>query len=108
MPDSNPEKPTPEQPVKKPITLFDCWSGSAVAGGIAYGAYLMTANIIGRFAAKPLPTDMAYLARSIGVAVRTLVMGISAMATFIFGFVALGLFALGIQLLFRPRSTPEA
>ncbi len=108
MPDSSSEKPTPTQPVKKPITLFDCWSGSAVAGGIAYGAYLMTLNIGSRFAAKPLPADMAYLARSIGVAVRTLVVGLSAMATFIFGFVALGLFALGIQVLFRPRPKPEA
>lgn len=79
-----------------PPTPLSCWSGSAVSGAIAVGAYFLTVSIATSFAAKPLPTGNAF-AQNIAVAVRTLVVGMGALATGIFGIVALGLLLLGIQ-----------
>lgn len=79
-----------------PPTLWSCWSGSAVSGAIAVGGYFLTLSIATSFASKPLPTGSSF-AQNIAVAVRTLIVGMGALATGIFGIVALGLFLLGIQ-----------
>ncbi len=56
----------------------------------------MTSSIGHSFAAKPIQSD-SYIVQRISSAVRTLVIGLSAMGTGIFGLAALGLFGLGIQ-----------
>ncbi|AZB71804.1 DUF3082 domain-containing protein [Synechococcus elongatus] len=89
-------QPTETTAGNPPPTLPSCWSGSAVSGAIAVGGYFLTLSIASSFAAKPLPTGNAF-AQNIAVAVRTLVVGMGALATGIFGIVALGLFLLGIQ-----------
>ncbi|MCT7989129.1 DUF3082 domain-containing protein [Laspinema olomoucense] len=56
--------------------------------------------IASTFANKPIHSDNP-IAVNISAAVRTLVTGVSTLATFIFAFAALGLFCLGLQLLFQ-------
>ena len=48
------------------------------------------------------------MVQRIGVAVRTLILGMAALGTFIFGFVAIGLILLSLQLLFqgKPKEKP--
>jgi hypothetical protein len=77
-----------------------------IAGGIAAILYRLTLSIIETFANKPLPSGN-YVAVNIAVAVRTLVMGMSAMATGIFAIATLGLVALGIQLLVQQLRQPS-
>jgi hypothetical protein len=87
-----------------------CLIGAIVAGVIAYALYNMTASIAHSFAAKPVHSD-SYIVQRITAAVRTLVVGMSAMGTGIFGLAAAGLFGLGIQVLiqrFRGESLPPA
>lgn len=89
--------PAPQtDPPKTPVTLGRCLVGAAIAGGLAIAAYFLTASIAQTFAAKP-PTGGSALALNIAIAVRTLVVGVTALATGVFGFVSLGLVALGIQ-----------
>jgi hypothetical protein len=55
------------------------------------------------FATKPLLSDNLMVQR-IGAAVRTLVLGMAALGTFIFGFVAIGLILLSLQLVFQGKA----
>jgi hypothetical protein len=75
---------------------LQCLGGSGIAGAIAFGGYSLTIAIAHTFASKPLHTDNT-LALKLSAAVRTLVVGIGALGTGIFGIAALGLFLLMIQ-----------
>jgi uncharacterized membrane protein YcfT len=96
--------PTPTQEItpasdKTSPTLpgpFRCLTGSVVSAIMAFGMYYLTAAIAASFAAKPIQSPNITVI-NITVAVRTLVVGISTLATGIFSLIALGLFALGIQ-----------
>ncbi len=77
-----------------------CVLGAIVAGAIAIVLYNLTSNIAQAFAAKGLPTGNI-TTTNIAVAVRTLVIGMAALGTGIFGLAAIGLFGLGVQLLIR-------
>lgn len=90
-----------------PPTPFRCFTGSAIAGGFAYLLYLLTQSIVASFAAKPLSSTNMLAAR-IGAAVRTLVVGISTLGTGIFAIAAIGLLALGIQLVFKQLRRTDA
>jgi hypothetical protein len=94
--ESNP----PATPPKKMPSPLDCLGGSGVSGAIALGAAALTRNIAQTFAAHPIHSTNR-LTLSIGTAVRTLVVGVGALGTFVFGFVAVGLIALAIQLLIK-------
>lgn len=98
MPDPTPTS-TPE-PEKKAgqATPLKCVIGAFVAGSLALLLYRLTAAIAASFAAHPV-TSHNQIAHSLSVAVRTLVVGMSTMATGIFSIAALGLVGLGIQLL---------
>ncbi|MCY7320880.1 MAG: DUF3082 domain-containing protein [Phormidesmis sp. CAN_BIN36] len=96
------------QPNSLPGPL-QCVLGSLVAGGIALVLYKMTQSIALSFANRPLQYHNV-TTLNIAVAVRTLVVGLSALGTGIFGLAAVGLFGLGIQVLIRqakPRSTTD-
>ena len=91
---------------KKPPTVLSCWLGSVTAAAIAAVLYLLTSSIGQTFASKPpQSTNMTVL--KISAAVRTLVVGLSAMGTGIFAIAALGLFALGVQLLWQNLRQPS-
>ncbi|HIK32732.1 MAG TPA: DUF3082 domain-containing protein [Oscillatoriales cyanobacterium M4454_W2019_049] len=84
-------------------TLLRSFSGAAIAGVLATGAYLLTRSIATTFAAKPIFSDNA-TAINISIAVRTLVVGICSLATFVFALAAIGLIAFGIQSVLQKNS----
>jgi len=90
-------EPTELAPIAK---ILKCFSGSFVAGTIALLAYRMTVAIATTFANKPIVSDNTAVI-NISSAVRTLVVGIVALGSGVFGLAALGLFLLGIQLTFQ-------
>ncbi|MBD2180394.1 DUF3082 domain-containing protein [Planktothrix sp. FACHB-1355] len=74
-----------------------CLIGSLIATGMTIGLYFLTSSIAQTFAAKPIQSHNVTVI-NITVAVRTLVVGISSLATFVFGIIAIGLIALAIQI----------
>jgi hypothetical protein len=77
---------------------------------LAWGLYGLTAAIAVSFATKPIISDNLLVQR-IAAAVRTLVLGVASLGTFIFGFVAVGLILLATQLLWQqlfPKAPPDA
>ena len=96
-------------PTKTPDTLTSpirCFVGASISGGLTFALYSLTVSIAQAFAAKPLSSTNT-LTINIAVAVRTLVTGVSALATGVFGLVAVGLVALGIQIIIQ-RLTKES
>lgn len=86
--------------IKKEVqkaTPLKCFVGSGIAGSLAIALYSLTSSIAHTFATKPV-TSTNQLVIRISAAVRTLVVGMASLGTFIFGFVALGLILLAIQL----------
>lgn len=65
-------------------------TATLIAGGFAIALYFLTSSIAQTFANKPI-TSTNPTAINISAAVRTLVVGISTLATFVFGFIAAGL-----------------
>lgn len=91
------ENSTPSAPSRQ-STPLRCFTGALISGSLAIALYALTSSIARSFAGKPLPTGNV-TTTNIAVAVRTLVVGMSTLATAIFAISALGLVALGIQLL---------
>jgi len=82
-----------------------------MSGGIALALYFLTASIAQTFATKPIHSTKPAVV-NIASAVRTLVVGMSALGTGIFGLVAIGLVALAIQvfvqqLIKKPAPPPD-
>ncbi len=105
----NQPTPTPNRSVQPtntgqtPPNPLNCLSGALISGGLATALYFLTTSIVQTFAAKPVHSNNL-LVVNITAAVRTLVVGMSALATGIFGLVAIGLVALAIQLLVQKLS----
>lgn len=81
-----------------------------MSGGIGFALYSLTAAIAQTFATKPIHSDNPAVV-NIASAVRTLVVGIVALGTGIFGVVTVGLVALAIQLTIQrltKRSAPPS
>jgi hypothetical protein len=83
-----------------PPTPFRCFVGATISSGMGFALYKLMISIATTFALKPIHSDNP-MAVNIGSAVRTLVVGIVALGMGIFGLVATGLFALGIQLVIQ-------
>jgi Protein of unknown function (DUF3082) len=75
---------------------LNCAIGSAIAGIMSFALYTMTSNIATTFATRPMghKTTMAV---NIAAAVRTLVVGSTALGMAVCGIIAVGLIGLGIQ-----------
>ncbi|MEK0181810.1 MAG: DUF3082 domain-containing protein [Oscillatoriales cyanobacterium] len=84
----------------QPPTVLRCLTGSLMAGGFAAALYALTLSIAQTFANKPIHSDNVTVI-NIAAAVRTLVMGIVALGAGVFGFAAVGLMALTLQLLIQ-------
>ncbi|MBF2056896.1 MAG: DUF3082 domain-containing protein [Cyanobacterium sp. T60_A2020_053] len=82
------------------ITPLRCFTGAGISGALAVGAYLLTKSVIQTYMDLPITFDNPMAVR-IASTVRTLIMGITTMATFVFVMVTVGLTALGIQLMIR-------
>jgi len=86
-------------------TPLRCLGGSAISSGLTFLMYLLTKAVASTFAATPIQTD-SFVVYRISTAVRTLVIGMTALGTWIFGIATLGLLGLAIQLLIqRPQNT---
>ena len=91
-PTPNPDvQPTEVQ--KTPPSPIRCLTGALISGGFAFALYLLTSSISQTFAGKPIAATNP-TAINIAIAVRTLVVGLSALATGIFSLVTVGLVAL--------------
>jgi hypothetical protein len=97
------EKETPGQ---VPPTPLRCITGAVMSGGFAFAMYSLMIAIATTFANKPIHSDNQ-IVLNIASAVRTLVVGVVALGTGIFGIVALGLLALAIQLLIQQFTTSK-
>lgn len=91
------ESSSQEKSDKDKVTPLRCLVGAFISGGLAGGLYLLTYSIAITFATKPI-TAKSQFAINIASAVRTLVVGMASLGTFIFAFVAFGLVLLAIQL----------
>ncbi|MDM9379297.1 DUF3082 domain-containing protein [Chlorogloeopsis sp. ULAP01] len=89
------------------VTPLRCVIGAVMSGGLAFAAYSLMIAIATTFANKPIHSDNP-IVLNIASAVRTLVVGITALASGVFGIVAVGLLALGIQLLFQQLSKRQS
>jgi hypothetical protein len=99
----NQDNNLPSQPVKDNVTPLNCLMASLVSSGLAVAIYSLMSAIVQTYADKPAVADNEFVLR-ITVAVRTLVIGIAALGTGVFGFVAIGLFLLGLQVTFKSLS----
>ncbi len=109
MNNPNPTENTKPDTNQNPSPLR-CLSGALIAGGLAIALYSLTVSIAQTFAAKPIHSDNPIVV-NIGTAVRTLVVGVSTLATCLFGLVAIGLVALAVQVFVQQltqRPTPPA
>ncbi len=83
--------------VRVPPTPLRCLTGMVISGGLGFAMYSLTFAIATSFAHKPIHSDNPIVV-NISAAVRTLVVGVSALATGIFAVVGVGLLALAVQL----------
>lgn len=79
------------------VTPLRCLVGAAISGSLAFALYSLTASIVNTFSAKPLLSNNQLVMR-IGAAVRSLVISVVSLGTFVFAIVAVGLILLAIQL----------
>jgi len=88
---------------KQEVTPLKCLLSSVFAGVMAFGVYHLMSAIITTYSTKPIVSDNIFVLK-LTIAVRTLVIGVAALGTGVFGFVALGLFLLGLQITFKDFS----
>lgn len=82
-------------------------TGACLSATFALLLYRLTTAIIHSFSLHPVVSNNQ-LTLGLSTAVRTLVMGLAAMATGIFAIVAIGLVGLAIQLTLQKLSTPKS
>ncbi|BAQ64059.1 DUF3082 domain-containing protein [Geminocystis sp. NIES-3709] len=83
---------------KQQITPIRCFTGASISGALAIAAYLLTKSVILTYTTMPIKFNNQ-MAASIASSVRTLIMGVTTMATFLFLMVTVGLIGLGIKLI---------
>ncbi len=76
---------------------LNCAIGAAIAGVMSFALCTMTSNIATTFATRPMEHKTT-MAVNIATAVRTLVVGSTALGAAVCGIIAVGLVALGIQI----------
>lgn len=93
---------------EKESTPLRAWSGAFMSGTLAILMYKLTYSIALSFATHPPSLSSSLMSQRISAMVRTLVVGLTTMATGLFAIATLGLFLLGFKLLFETKKeTPE-
>jgi hypothetical protein len=94
----------PETTLPSPLR---CLTGSLIAGTMSIAMYTMTSKIATTFATRPM-VQKTNMAVNIATAVRTLVVGSTALGAAVLGIIAIGLVALAIQVAFnkQPSANP--
>jgi Protein of unknown function (DUF3082) len=90
-------------PPKALPSPLSCLTGSLIAGSMSIAMYTITVRIATTFAAHPM-IQKTTMAVNIASALKTLVVGATALGTGIFGLVAIGLVGLAIQVAFNKQS----
>jgi hypothetical protein len=105
MPDqpTGPATPKKEADETTPLSPLRTLSGSLIAGTLGVLMYRLTSAIALSFATHPYHGH-SQISLSLSSATRTLVVGLSSLATGIFALAALGLVGLSLQLLIRQRA----
>ena len=96
--------PPAEQPRKGPLSFF---SGAVTAGLLAWLTFGLSRRMVVYFAVHP-PDYSSPIAQNIAVTLKTLLVGLSFLATFSTGFVALGLTLLFLRSVFTGPSNDPA
>ena len=99
-----PESPEPRDPRKGPLSFL---SGALTAGLLAWLALGLSQRMVVYFAVHP-PHYSSPIAQNIAVTLKTLLVGLSFLATFSTGFVALGLTLVFLRSLFMARDQNPA
>ena len=99
---------TPDQPPRKgPLSFL---SGALTSGLLGWLCLGLSARVVNHYSLHP-PAYSSAIAQSIATAVKTLVVGMTFLATFSFGFIALGLslvFLRSLLALIKPETVkPE-
>jgi hypothetical protein len=93
------DKPTTvTQEDREKITPMRCFTGGSISGVLAIAAYFLTKSVVLTYSTMPIKFNNPMAIR-IASSVRTLIMGVTTMATFVFLMVTVGLMALGIKLM---------
>jgi hypothetical protein len=98
---------TPKASTTSKLTPLRCFTGALVAGTIAVLLYQATGGVATTFALHSVQSDN-FIVMRMSAAVRTLVIGMFALATGVFGMAGIGLGGLGFQLLFKPTTETPA
>lgn len=106
MSDQNPTPKTDAQ-VQVSVSPLRSIIGAVISGGMAFAMYSLMIAIATNFATKPVHS-LNPLVIKITSAVRTLVVGVVALGSGIFGIVAIGLLALTLQLLIQQLTKPKS
>ncbi len=93
------QSPPPQSTLPSPLS---CLTGALIAGVMSFALSVMTNNIATTFATKPM-VQKTTMATNIAAAVRTLVVGSTALGTAVFGIIAVGLIALAVQVTFTNK-----
>ena len=83
-------------------TPLRCLTGSLIAGVMSIAMYTMTSKIATTFATKPM-IQKTNMANNIAAALRTLVVGSTALGAAVFGIISVGLVGLAIQVAFSKK-----
>lgn len=81
---------------------LSCLTGALIAGTMSIGLYTMTSKIATTFATNPM-IQKTTMANNIAAALRTLVIGSTALGAAIFGIISVGLVGLAIQVAFSNK-----
>lgn len=84
----------------KVVTVGDAVQGAGIAGVLFVGLGLLTYNVDVSLMQLDLPVQ--YTARNVAVTLRTVVLGLLYLGTFVFGANCVGLLGLGVQLVIDP------
>lgn len=95
----------PADTKKTSPNILSCVIGSLIAAAMATGSFFLNSSIAQYFADRPIQSQNLIVVK-ITIAVRTLVVGISTLGTGVFSLIALGLFALGIQVAIQHLKQP--
>jgi hypothetical protein len=101
MAENNPE------PVNTLPSPLRCLTGAIVSGAMAIALYGLTSNIATTFATKPIG-NRTTLAVNIAAAVRTLVLGSTALGTAVFGIIGVSLVGLAVQVAIKGDRQPQS
>ena len=100
-------RPQTDTKIEAAASPLRCLIGAVISGGMGYALYSLMIAIATNFATKPVHS-INPLVIKISSAVRTLVVGVIALGSGIFGIVAIGLLALGVQLLVQELSKQKS